>query len=311
MYPALSRLQDRFRSRLRQQRPTDPPVQTPFTLVLCVVTAAITMAAFRDPALFQRFLFQPERILAHKEWHRLVSHAFVHVDGPHAILNLLSLYLFGSELERVYGFQILLGVYFAAVLGGALLSLLIHRHHDYTAVGASAGVCGVLFAGIFVMPGMDVALWPLPVFIPGPVFALIYLTGTFLAIRRHAADGVAHDAHFGGAIVGLALALVINPAACASQSGLMTAAAVVAVGGLVILARGQIELTRLLATRAEADVPLPDYEPTDEARRRQAAREEINLILDKVGRSGMDSLSKAERAALDQHSARIRASRRS
>ncbi len=151
------------------------------TILLCIATALVSISAFYDESLRERMIFKPEAILARKEWYRLISSAFVHLDWMHLGFNLFALYSFGSLLELVYGSTILACIYLAAILGGSLLSLFLHRNHDYSALGASGGVCGVIFAAIFLVPGTGVGMLFLPFALPGPVFAVLYLVGTFVA----------------------------------------------------------------------------------------------------------------------------------
>ncbi len=92
-----------------------------FTLLLCLATTGISCWAFQKPHLRDRLLFRPESILKHKEWYRLFSGALIHADGKHLLFNMLSLYLFGIEVEADFGAPVLAGIYVASVAGGSLL----------------------------------------------------------------------------------------------------------------------------------------------------------------------------------------------
>src|ERR1051326_3787848 len=110
------------------------------TDLLVVVTACISFWAFDNPSGEERLLFRPESILAGKEYYRLLSCAFIHSGWAHLLLNMYTLYGFGSAVERMFGPRDFLLIYFSSVLGGSLLSLYLHRHHEYAAYGASGGV---------------------------------------------------------------------------------------------------------------------------------------------------------------------------
>src|SRR5207237_4237613 len=111
-------------------------------------TGVCSFFGFRSYAVEEKYIFDLERILAGKQYYRLVTSAFLHADWRHLILNLLSLYFFGSSVEMSLGTAQFLLIYFGAVIGGNLLSLYVHRLHDYRAYGASGGVCGIIFAYI-------------------------------------------------------------------------------------------------------------------------------------------------------------------
>lgn len=276
------------------------------TLLICLGTGIVTYLAFRDPRLQDRLMFRPEAILAEKEWYRCFSSALIHLDLPHVCFNLISLYLFGSSLEAIWGVPVLLATYVGAVLAGSLLSLWVHRHHDYAALGASGGVCGVIFATIFLVPGTGVGMLFIPIYIPGPLYALGYLAWTFFALRRGIGN-IGHDAHFGGAIAGMAIALVIAPRLCLASPYLFGASLLVAVGGLFVLARNPLGIAGALFSFGRvADRPNLRYQRYDENRDLRKREAEIDGILDKVSARGIDSLSAREREILEVASTRAR-----
>ena len=120
-------------------------IDAPATLVVLAMTMIVSVMAFRDRALLDRLMFVPREILAGKQYERLLTSGFIHGDWRHLAFNAITLLAFGRNIEANYGIKTLLLVYFSSILGGSLLSLFIHRHHDYRALGASGGVCGVLF----------------------------------------------------------------------------------------------------------------------------------------------------------------------
>src|SRR5437773_9079836 len=115
---------------------------------------------------------------------------------------MLSLYLFGRYVEFSFGAGHFLLIYFGAIIGGNVLSLYVHRHHEYHAYGASGGVCGIIFSYIFLFPGSGISVFPLPVSVPAWLYAILYFVGSIWALKRQT-DNISHDAHLGGAIIGL------------------------------------------------------------------------------------------------------------
>ena len=276
------------------------------TILVCLGTGIVTYLAFRDPGLRDRLLFRPEAILAHKEWHRLLGSALIHLDLQHVCINLVSLYLFGRILEGNWGALLFLGTYIGAVLGGSLLSLFIHRHHDYAALGASGGVCGVIFATIFLVPGTGVGMFFIPIYVPGPVFAFGYLVWTYFALRRSIGN-IGHDAHFGGAIAGLLIALAIEPRCCLDSPLLFGATFLFAALALCVLARNPLGIPGTLFAFGRTE-PRPNlrYQRYDENRERRQREADTDRILDKVSARGLDSLTPRERSILEAASAKAR-----
>lgn len=168
------------------------------------------MRAFNRPDLEERFIFRPEKILADKEYYRLVTSAFIHSGWAHLLLNMYTLYNFGGVIVWAFGTWSFLLIYFGSVIGGSLLSLYLHRYHDYAAYGASGGVCGIIFAYVLKYPFSRLTLFPIPVAVPAWMYALAFVIASFYALKAQK-DNIGHDAHLGGAMVGLLVAAVLQP----------------------------------------------------------------------------------------------------
>ena len=186
--------------------------ESPAIILLVLGTWLISWGTFSRPDLRERWLFRPERILADKESYRLLSSGFIHAGWGHLLLNLYALYGFGGVVAWAYGQGGLLLIYFGSVLGGNLVALYLHRHHDYAAYGASGGVGGIIFAYILEFPYSRMALFPLPYSVPAWLLALLFLPASAYALKAQRND-VGHDAHLGGALVGLFLAAALRPEA--------------------------------------------------------------------------------------------------
>jgi membrane associated rhomboid family serine protease len=266
------------------------------TIGLCVVTTIVTYRAFRDPALHERLLFDPRLVLAEKQWYRVFSSSLIHANWPHCIFNLLSLYLFAENVELLFGGLVLLGIYLASIIGGKALGLLVHRNHEYRSVGASGPVCGVIFSSIFLLPGTSVGMFPIPISIPGWAYAVIFLLAAFIGAKKRIGD-VGHEAHFGGAVVGLLAALVIAPSACLAYPWQYFGALGLALACLAAFIIDPMGLKMQEHENYRPHVRDRDY---DEARRRNDAKAELDALLDKVGAKGMHGISKAERRRLEE-----------
>jgi membrane associated rhomboid family serine protease len=284
--------------------------QYPIVLLsLIVVTAVVSWRCFVDQTVENRLSFKPRPILAYKEYYRLVSSAFVHADLIHLLLNCATLYAFGEDIEFAYGAPLLLGIYFSSIIGGSLLSLWMHRHHEYCAVGASGGVCGVMYASIFLFPGQEIAPGIFPIFLPGYLYGLVYLVTSYYALRRHSGK-IGHDAHIGGAIVGLFFAMAFYPSYFLASPILLTLIVCCSLGILYRLYTDPLWLERIpqLIQRQQykPNIRYQRYDDPKEVMTQSKARKEIDALLDKVSQKGFASLSEKEKERLKKLSEEIK-----
>lgn len=151
------------------------------------------------------FLFAPYRAVRGQNFVGMVLSNFAHGDFGHLFLNMLTLYFFGPRVERELGAVPYLIVYAVSGLGG-MLAVLVLRHRDprYAALGASGAIAGVMFAIVVLAPTSSMALLFLPIAVPAPAFAVLYLVLSSFWMRR--GDRVAHEAHIGGAVAGFGIA---------------------------------------------------------------------------------------------------------
>ena len=182
----------------------------PFTIALIAATVLFSAVGFGSPPFTEKYLFAPEMIIRHRQYHRLITSGFLHANWAHLGINMFSFYSFGGYIESAIGTPTLIMVYFSSILGGNLLSLLLHRNRAYRALGASGGVCGVVFASIFLIPGTSVYMFPVPVPVPSPIFAVLFIAISFFGIRSRRGN-IGHDAHLGGAIIGLVVTTLLYP----------------------------------------------------------------------------------------------------
>lgn len=187
-----------------------------FTILVICVTGAVSYRAFQNPRLLDSLVFSTRHILAKRQYHRILTSGFIHADWQHFLFNMFSLYSFGKYIELVFGAPVLLLIYFSSIVGGGLLALLMHHRDDYLALGASGGVCGVIYASIFLLPGSGVRVFLVPFDIPAWAFAILFILGSYVGLRARR-DNIGHDAHLGGALVGLAVATLLYPGIIARQ----------------------------------------------------------------------------------------------
>ena len=139
---------------------------------------------------------------------QLVTYAFLHANFSHIFFNMLALYMFGGEIERLFGSRYYLCFYFASVVTAAITHLVITTSMGsppVPMVGASGGVYGLLLAYGMYFPHNRVMLLFPPIPLPARVFVTLYaLIELFLGVTG-SQEGVAHFAHLGGMIGGYLL----------------------------------------------------------------------------------------------------------
>jgi len=265
--------------------------------VVILGTCGFSFAGFRDRSLEEKFIFWPRAILGGRQYYRLLTSGFLHADVWHLGMNMLSLYFFGPGIEARWGAAQFLLIYFAAIVGGNLLSLLLHRNHDYRAYGASGGVSGIILAAIFLFPGGRIGIYPIPIGIPSWLYAVAFLGASFFGMKNQIGN-VGHDAHLGGALVGMYTAAALHPAIIRESPKLFAAISIGTILLFLYLAKNPLFLPgRGIPFRKPAPAArrpdVPEYKQTERR---------IDAILAKVSEKGIHSLTPKEQALLRETS---------
>lgn len=273
-------------------------------LILIIINIAFSYKGFTNDSFFEGYKFEVDKILVQKDYKRLITSGFLHVNWTHLIFNMISLLAFSGIIEHDLGAVRFLIVYFASLLGGDLLSLFVHRNHgDYSAVGASGAVCGIIFAAIALFPGMDINFFFLPVSIPGWIYGVAYVLYSIYGIRSNK-DNIGHEAHLGGALIGMTVALLMEPSAFAENYQTILIITVPTIAFIMlIITKPQILLIDNFYFKTHKKYHSVDHKYNAE---RKAKQKEIDLILDKIGKTGMDSLTRKEKEKLEEYSRSVR-----
>ncbi len=280
-------------------------MEGPFTIcnsLVIVVTCLTSYAGFRSRAVDEKYIFNPEAILAGKEYHRLATSAFLHADWRHLIMNMITLYLFGGAVESTLGHSGFAVVYLGAIVGGSLLSLYVHRHHEYRAYGASGGVGGIVFAYILLFPGAGIYPFMLPFAIPAWLYAIGYIAFSFYGMKEHNRGNIGHDAHLGGAILGLLIAAALYPESVRYNALVFLIVLVSALALLVYLWLNPLFLPAASFAGQGSYFRRLRFTP----RKGREPDFDIDTILDKIASGGVESLTPHERTFLESTSQKYR-----
>lgn len=252
---------------------------TPWVLRIVLATIAVFFLQNTTPAIVEALAFVPQLALQ-RPW-TFATYLFVHAPGfGHIFFNMLSLFFFGPRVEDRIGGKAFLGLYFTSGIAGALLSIPV----GYPIIGASGAIFGVLLAYAWFWPRNQMLIWGI---IPIEArYMVLLMTGISLYFGFGGSGGgnVAHFAHLGGFV-----------------------------GGYIFLKLMQRNAGNE-RFRRQMQPPAPTLETTAGALDRwkrikrdglhEVNRDELDRILDKIGASGIASLTSGEREFLDRFSAR-------
>jgi membrane associated rhomboid family serine protease len=181
------------------------------TYGIIAVTCIVSIVGFSNRPLFDACIFSIRGILQNKEVYRLITSQFFHVGWAHLLFNMFSFYSFSLVMERNFGQGPVAVIYFCSALAGDFVALAIKRKNvNYSAVGASGAVCGIIFSSIFLLPGGSIVILPFPVPLPSWVYAILFIAISLYGIGR-GGTYISHEAHIGGALAGIACAVVYRP----------------------------------------------------------------------------------------------------
>ncbi|WP_340154853.1 rhomboid family intramembrane serine protease [uncultured Winogradskyella sp.] len=267
------------------------------TLSLIIVNGIVTYKGLNDFTFLDKFSFNVHEILVNKDYKRLITSGFLHVDWVHFTFNMLTLYLFSKSLENSIGILALLILYFASLIGGNLLALYIHRNHpDYTAIGASGAVSGLVFASIGLFPGMELGFILLPIFFPAWLYGIAYVVYSIYGIKSQR-DNIGHEAHLGGGIVGLLIAIVINPNIMVTNTLPIMLILIPTLTFLFLI----IKKPHVLLVKNPFSKSKNVYTVEDKYNSNKTSKQtELDSILDKINKKGYDKLSKKEKDRLNK-----------
>ena len=164
---------------------------------------------FRDRVFFNKYKFSPLSI-KRGEKIRYISSGFLHVDTTHLIVNMFTLYFFVDAVIFRVGEINFLIIYLTSLIFGNWLTYRFNSNNiNYSAVGASGAVMGIVYSAILLNPEMTLFFFILPM--PGYLFGLGYLFYSIYSMKK-VNDNIGHEAHLGGAIAGFFSTIFISPA---------------------------------------------------------------------------------------------------
>jgi membrane associated rhomboid family serine protease len=137
------------------------------------------------------------------------TYIFLHGGLGHLLINMLFLWMFGRELEVVWGKRRFLNFFFLCGTGAGLIEMAVKlvpltwhvRPSDVPTIGASGAIFGIFMANAILFPDRRVWLFPLPVSLPMRPYVAVMGAIEFFGTLGSGGDNVAHVCHLGGMLV--------------------------------------------------------------------------------------------------------------
>lgn len=187
--------------RARTYDPTASVFPPAIKWLLLANAGAFALQILLGPVVIYLFGLLPSAVLERGWVWQPLTYMFLHGGFFHLLFNMFVLWMFGSEIERLWGSNEFLKYFVLCGLGGAALSFIFSYHSIL--IGASGAVYGVLLAFGMLFPNRYIYIWFLL-----PIRAKYLVAGLaaieFLSGISRAGDGIAHFAHIGGMVAGFA-----------------------------------------------------------------------------------------------------------
>ena len=190
-------------------------MQLDITIIIIIITVLVSIGGFSNQKMIDDLIFYPPAVSQRNQWYRFFTCGLIHADAGHLIFNMLSLYLFGREVEKIFveifttnGKWLYLLMYVTSLFVCLLPTYFRNRNnYHYRSLGASGAVSAVVFAGLMLLPGMEVGFFFIPPIIPGFIFGPLYLLISAW-LDRKGGGNINHSAHFWGALYGVLFIIV-------------------------------------------------------------------------------------------------------
>ena len=185
-----------------------PGPLTPAIKILIAVNVGAFLVTFVAPDIIRYLGLSPSDTVERARLWQPLTYMFLHGGIFHILFNMLMLWMFGVELERMWGSRYFTKFYFVAGLGAAAATIILaytpgigDQFYASLTIGASGAIYGVLLAYALYFPHRPILMFMLfP--IPARYFVMIVGGISLLSSMGGAGGGVAHVAHLGGLVTG-------------------------------------------------------------------------------------------------------------
>lgn len=243
---------------------------------------------------------------------QLFTYMFLHGGFFHLLLNMFALWMFGVELENIWGQKRFITYYLICGVGAGLCNLLIAPLFGPTGptIGASGAIYGILVAFGYLFPNRVIYIYGL-IPLKAKYFVLIYMLLELFSAGGGINDGVAHFAHLGGGVIGLIYMLIYYRGSSMNffgNSGFKDKFTSYSSSNKKtysppVYSNGTNTKKEEMSEAKFHDLPVTDYKKQMEMKDKMD-EDRLNELLEKIGQSGYESLTSNERSELSKLSRR-------
>ena len=182
---------------------------TPAVKALLAINVAFFLLSYVVDAILMRLALRPADVFGQLAVWQPVTYMFLHGGIGHILFNMLSLWMIGTELERMWGTRYFTQYYMLTGVGAGATQILLglapaafaDQFYYQSTIGASGAIFGLLLAYALYFPHRTIYMYFLfPV--PAKYFVMILGAITMLLAVSGEGRGVAHTAHLGGLLTG-------------------------------------------------------------------------------------------------------------
>jgi len=226
---------------------------------------------FAPAGYLELFGLVPAHVLGRAYIWQLLTYMFLHGGFFHILFNMLFLWMLGSELERYWGSREFVKYYIVTGAGAGVINALVQPHSAVPIIGASGAVFGLIIAFGMAFPDRELLLYFF-IRIKAKHFAVLIGLLELISLFAMPNAGVARFAHLGGLVVGYVY---------------------------LKWERLSYPFRRWYGAGKHR---MADSSRRREEKKERKTRAEVDRILDKIGREGLDSLTDSERDFLQKQS---------